>query len=168
MKVQEKRKNMTKIKLISISTAFLVVIVFIIGQCSKQHELQNDRNAELVEYRFDREPLIKNFPDMPMFQDCYWKTNTIGRTDFGPTNFWLMGFIVCANQDIKNDLLKQYAWEACNINFPPGINPEITGFQKFNWYSNKDFAMDIIPPSYLGNVYFDSINGVVYVDVENN
>ena len=109
-------KSVKAKKLLLISAIICVIIVFIAIQWRKQHNLEIDRNAELVEYRLDSQPIKNNFPNLPAFEKCFWKSNTIGRTDFGPTNFWLKGFFIL-NQESQEMISKQYEMKLSNIEF---------------------------------------------------
>ena len=110
------------------------------------------QDASRIEYRTDREPIDDRLPDLPQFSKCFWKADTIGRTDFGPTNYWMSGFIVL-EQEAVEELLRTYVWGAGTPEFLKGIDPEITDKNGFEWKKSNDFASDIFRNRFAGNRY---------------
>lgn len=79
------------------------------------------------------QPLIKRFPKFGQFDKCYWKAHTIGRTDFGPTSYWMKGFAVLS-QDSFERLKKEYKWEEIDKSWQPDLGTDILNLSNFNWY----------------------------------
>ncbi len=74
------------------------------------HKSSNDRDISSVPYRTDKQPIMNRFPKFGEFDKCYWKAHTIGRTDFGPTSYWMKGFAVLSQNDFER-IKKEYTWE---------------------------------------------------------
>ena len=143
----------------------VVVVVVILGVQSIGNS--DEQNLSEIEYRNDVQPILDRFPAIPKFQFCYWKASTIGRTDFGPTNYWMKGLVVLEKSAFTK-LLDEYSWESVNIEFPKGMDPKNTNFNEFNWCYNKDFESQVMTTSFVGNFYFDTNNGILYFSVENS
>jgi hypothetical protein len=148
---------------------FVVAIIFIIQITSFAVAVfkRDIIDIEDMEYRTERASIEKRFPDIPNFIKCYWKADAYGKTNFGPTSYWMKGFIIL-EEDALSKLLSDYEWSAESIDFPRGINPDITGKTDFNWHINRDFQSLILRQRFGGNIYLDIKNGVLYFDVENN
>jgi len=147
--------------LIIIAVALLVVFII------RHNSSLDQRDASEIEYRTDMQPITDRFPSLPAFKSCHWKANTIGRTDFGPTNYWMNGFIVLENESFLK-LLSDYIWKPVSVKFPRGIEPEITTLREFNWCYNEEFETLFKSQSFIGDVYLDTLNGVLYFSVENH
>jgi hypothetical protein len=124
------------------------------------------KDEEDVEYRTDILPIQKRFPELPEFTTCYWKADTIGNIDFGPTSYWMRGFI-CLEEKEFQQVLADYIWKEENIAFPAGIDPSITGKSNFRWHSNDEFQSLILQQDFVGTVLLDINNGILYFSVEN-
>lgn len=131
------------------------------------NNLTNESDVSKMEYRTDEQPIIDRFPSLPTFQDCYWKANATGRTDIGPTNYWMKGFIIL-NKTSYEQILNEYTWESVSLEFSKGIDPTITNYEDFNWCYNKDFESRVKTTSFVGNFYLDTKNGILFFSVENS
>jgi hypothetical protein len=127
----------------------------------------SERDTSNIEYRTDAQPLLDRFPSLPAFQKCYWKADTIGRTDFGPTNYWMEGFIVL-DKTSSAQLINGYPWESVDLKFTKGIDPVVTGCKEFNWCYNREFETEVMTMNYVGYFFFDKQNGILYFTFENN
>lgn len=143
----------------------VIVVAVIVGV--KYIGNSGEQNLTNMEYRNDEQPIQDRFPTIPEFQTCYWKASTTGRTDFGPTNYWMKGFVILEKLAFIK-MLDEYSWESADIKFPKGMNPKITNFNEFNWCYNKDFESQVKTASFVGNFYFDTNNGILYFTVENS
>lgn len=144
-----------------------VMFIALIAIIASQTIFQNSEDATDMEYRTDMKPIKDRFPDIPDFSECHWKAHTIGKTSFGPTNYWMRGFLCLSEKDFQK-ILTDYEWSADSVVFPNDVNPSITGEGDFNWHSSKDFQSMILRQSYVGSIYLDITNGILYFDVENN
>lgn len=156
-----KKKIAFKLILIGIIVIILAIILIVKITDNYNQSLTN------IPYRRDEQPIRERFPNIPEIQSCYWKANAIGRTDFGPTNYWMKGFIVLEESEWLK-LLDEYSWENIDLYFPKGIDPRITNFNKFNWAYNKDFELRVKTTSFVGGIYLDTKNGILYFSVENS
>ncbi len=145
----------------------VIVIIVAVVLVVKSVANSGEQNLTNMEYRNDEQPILDRFPAIPEIQRCYWKASTTGRTDFGPTNYWMKGFIVLEKSAFTK-LLDEYSWESVNIEFPKGMDPKNTNFNEFNWCCNKDFESQVRTTSFVGNFYFDTNNGILYFAVENS
>ncbi|MCD8090590.1 MAG: hypothetical protein LUD81_08240 [Clostridiales bacterium] len=127
--------------------------------------IHSDITPAAVEYRTDTEPLVKRFGSEIPIETCCWKGGAIGRVNFGPTSVWLKGFIF-ADEDYIDYIFEESDLMPAEISFEKGIDPEITGFESFEWYTDGELSDEITGNDYWGNFYFDKINGVIYFDVE--
>jgi hypothetical protein len=151
--------EMRYVKIIVIALVFFVAFACWVSFNDKKDE----GNAE---YRTDIVPIKNRFPDLPEFTTCYWKANTIGRTDFGPTNYWMRGFL-CLDEKEFQQVLADYVWEEESIVFPAEIDPSITGRSNFSWHFNIEFQSLILRQKFVGVVLLDINNGILYFSVEN-
>lgn len=125
------------------------------------------KDSKDVAYRTERSPIENRFPEIPDFIECYWKADTIGKTNFGPTSYWMRGFVLLDDNALQK-ILSSYVWSAKSIAFPEGITPDITGKTDFDWHINTEFQRSVLQQRFVGCVYLDIINGILYFDVENN
>jgi hypothetical protein len=120
-----------------------------------------------MEYRKDCESIAKRFPSLENVAECYWKADIIGNSSFGPTSYWMKGFIVLHKEETDR-INTQYEWISTSLEFGSGINPGITGFSDFDWKHSKRFSEDTTGTSYVGEFYYDTNNNILYFDIESN
>lgn len=142
------------------------MIILIGGIIVKQTFFNTDESVEQMEYRTDSQPIRDRLPLLPEFTECYWKAETIGSSNFGPSNYWMKGFVVLENAELRQ-LLANYDREPSAVEFPRGIDPSVTGRTGFEWHSNTAFTEKLIYPKFVGTIYLDIENGVLYFDLEN-
>jgi len=152
---------MNTLKVICCFLFVVITLALVACRLSKESEI------EKMDYREDVEQLTNRFSTLDGIESCFWKADTIGKTNFGPTNYWMKGFL-CLDENNFQKILTEYEWIADDIVFPNGIDPDITGKDDFSWHINKDFQSMILRQSFVGSIYFDITNGIVYFDVENN
>ena len=142
-------------------------VLFIIGvllffSCSPEK-----LGVEEMEYRKDSEAIIERFPNLGNIVECYWKADNIGKTNFGPSSYWMKGFIVL-DKDEVDKIDSQYEWTSISLEFVSGVDPNITGFSDFEWKHSQEFSDDTRRTSFVGEFYYDIINGILYFDLESN
>ena len=84
-------------------------------------------------YRTDTDPLKSRFPALGEIERAYWKTYIFGRglySCIGPTSYRLTGFV---STDVADKLMYKQYTEVKKVDFPDGIEPEVTGFTDFEW-----------------------------------
>ena len=146
----------------------IIVVILAFSFFMYHHSSYSGVDASSIEYRTDAQPIIDRFPSLPAFQSCYWKADTIGRTEsIGPTNYWMEGFIVL-EKDSYTQLLNAYSWKPVSMKFPPGIDPAATGFEAFSWCYNKEFDAKVRTAAFVGDFCFDTTHGILYFSLENN
>ena len=74
----------------------IIIVVIIVAVILGVKSIGNssEQNLTSMEYRNDEQPILDRFPAIPEFQTCFWKASTTGRTNFGPTNYWMKGFVI--------------------------------------------------------------------------
>ncbi|NLF27327.1 MAG: hypothetical protein GX592_05460 [Clostridiales bacterium] len=148
---------------IVIAIAIALGILGISAGCVPLDDAKDEGN---IEYRTDILPIRNRFPDLPEFTTCYWKADMIGHIYFGPTSYWMRGF-VCLDEKEFQQVLADYVWKEESIVFPTGIDPSITGKSNFRWHSNAEFESLILQQNFVGIVLLDVNNGILYFSVEN-
>jgi hypothetical protein len=98
--------------------------------------------------------------------ECYWKADIIGRNSIGPSNYFITGFVVLDDKTFE-EVTNGYAFVNEVPTFPAGMNPSVTSRTHFAWGANEEFTHELLGASFIGTVYFDSINGMVFFDVQN-
>ena len=128
-------------------------------------ESQSPSDLPKIEYRTDTEPLIKRFGENLDIGQCYWKVGVFGGFAVGPTSYWMKGFMMI-DEDNAQCLLEKYKFENVDLNFEEGIQPEVTGCSEFEWMYNEQFSNEILGVNYMGEVYLDCTNSILYFDAE--
>jgi hypothetical protein len=115
--------------------------------------------------RNDIESITSRFPSIQNIKEVFWEGGTIGKHGIGPTSYYIKGCIILESYEADN-LKNKYTFEIIdNPKFK--FDPEITGFSEFDWRESYSFANDILRNKFVGNVYFDFINGIIYFNAEN-
>jgi hypothetical protein len=125
----------------------------------------NKINLANVVYRTDIEPLKNHFPDIDGIMAAFWKSGTFGSTCIGPSDTWLKGFMLL--NDTTLDVIQSGCddWSEVGITFEEGIEPDVTSFNNFRWYSSKNFSKRMNKSVFMGDYYLDKRNGVLYFDL---
>jgi hypothetical protein len=141
---------------------FTLLIFYFVKNVLRETYSKDDLNN--VDYETNVELMINHFPGIENITAAYWKVGRYGRSVIGPSDIWLKGFIVLEDIDY-NKIESTYEWHEIQIVFEDGINPEITGFNDFNWYSSDDFSRRMNRNVYMGDFYLDKINKVLYFNL---
>ena len=143
----------------------LIIILFSVCGCDKTNH--TDQSFNEIEYRTDLEPIVNRFPILKDIKQTYWKTMVIGNSKFGPTNYLIVGFVVLSDVR-KNEFENKYHFnESVELILPEGIDYNITSFSKFEWYACEDFSKDVLNNNFVGSVFYDTLNGIVFFNVQN-
>lgn len=122
-------------------------------------------NYETIEYETTIDSINENFVVLsPEVTDAYWKYYRWGDGFIGPTSQKLCGFFIISDKKIK-EIEANFTFEESDIDFPKGIDPKITGFNEFNWGYSSDFNVWIADIEWMGDVYYDMNNKIIYVNV---
>jgi hypothetical protein len=114
-------------------------------------------------YREDVQPIIDRFSELREISECYWKADVVGDLDFGPADYWIKAFVILETET-KSQFLEEYEWAEATVEFDEIVSPSITGFSDFYWTYNEEFSEKIIGKSFMGRAFFDTTNGVVYIE----
>ena len=140
------------------------------GGCSntKNPVIENGNDVDLIgiEYRTDKTFLVDVYQRFENIEKAYWKSESIGRSNFGPTSYFIKGFVVLTEEEIK-DIRNTYEFKETVIEFQSGIEPTVTGLSEFVWGSNEEFTKEIQSARYISEIYFDMNHGLIYFNVEN-
>lgn len=170
---------MRKSKIAIIGVIFVVVIFITIvvfmnfntteadNSTGKEQSAMGTRsNMSNLDYRTDIEPISSRLTMVNGISKVYWKSDTIGSGNFGPTSYFFTGFMLLESEVIE-ELTGQYDWEEAKVSFPKGLNPNITEYKEFEWCYNHEFEQSMLENEYMGQVYFDLSNGIIYFYCEN-
>lgn len=149
-------------KMIFVTFAVIALILLLKFFCAEQ---RNFFDLTEIEYRTDIEPLIKRFGENLDIEQCYWKADVFGGFGIGPTSYWMKGYMRI-DEDNAQMLLKKYKFEEVDLTFEEGISATVTGYKDFKWMYNEQFSNEILGVSFIGCLYLDHINNLVYFDVE--
>lgn len=122
-------------------------------------------NFESFEYCYDIKPLNEGFKALnnSIISAC-WKEYRWGDGILGPSSYMMSGFMEISSEEAKQ-IENQFVFESRDIDFADGIHPEDTGFSDFNWGYSTDFKKFIIAGTWIGDVYYDTTNKLIYVYV---
>lgn len=145
----------------TIIIVLIVILSFNFGGCFRD----NSVDFESIDYRYDIEPLSSKFSFFNSIEDACWKTSIIGSTRFGPSSYTIRAFIIISS-DEYTEIVDSYDFEPTELEFENGIDPKVTGSGSFRWKENSDFTQDVLGNGYIGKVYLDTNNGIVYISAE--
>lgn len=123
-------------------------------------------NTDNSEFRSDLEPIVERFGNSVEINSCFWKAAPITSNRIGPSSYWIKGFIVLTKADFDR-IVNDYSMKKTQITFDDNINPNITGYNNFNWYYSDKLAHELKGGNFIGDVYLDITNGIVFFDLEN-
>lgn len=155
-------KKYIQLSIIVLSIAFILTLC----GCNREPETPIRADLNSLAWRYDVEPITNRFPILVTPVNVFWKADVIGSADFGPTSYFLTGFVVLSAAE-KENFLNKYKFEQTDLSFKSGIEPDITGFKSFSWGKSPELYKDIVGNGFVGDVFFDSVNGVLFIDVEN-
>lgn len=139
----------------------LLVAALMLCSCS-----QSTSYSE-IEYRTDPEPVIARFPYFSDVEQVYWKASVLGGACFGPTPYSMTGFIIPRDADVQRIIDTFTLEDPTALQQPDGIDPTVTGCTAFEWHECPELSRALLRNEFVGTVYFDRLNGVVYFDVQN-
>lgn len=115
-----------------------------------------------IEYR-NTESVFEEFPFISDAESVIWKSGVIGSAAPGPNSFEYKVFAVIP-KDLRSDFESRCSSDSCEVEFDDGIDPADTGFSDFNWRKSSALESELYAAGYAGSVYYDSVNGIVYID----
>ncbi len=147
-------------KRLSLKLSAILLIVCLFGCTAVKRP-----NYEELDYRYDIEPIAASFPIFQDIEAVYWKAGRIGSSAPGPNSTAYKAFVIISD-DEYSILINEYILETYCPDFDQGIDPTITGYTTFEWAKNDELSRKLLSFKYVGNIYFDQINGIVYIDAE--
>ncbi len=120
-----------------------------------------------MEYRTDVQPLVDRFGDKISVDACWWKADIIGKTNLGPSSYWMKGFALLDKQSIES-IQSKYHLLSTSLEFEQGMNPCVTEFEEFEWRYSEELSREIAGTGFIGEIYVDTKNGIIYFDLESN
>jgi hypothetical protein len=147
----------------------IVITLFSFSSCgSKKDGNSSVSRVDLatIEYRNDIDPITSRFTKLQDINYVYWKAGFIGRADFGPTSYFIKGFLVLSDSE-TNRIIHEYKFEPLETTFESGIDPAVTGYSNFSWGSSSEYSKTVLENKFIGEILFDQTNGIIYIDVEN-
>lgn len=148
-----------------IESIFLILIsILLITSCANKKQ---EVDFENLQYEKNIESVSNIFKDLNSIDKVYFKSTQVGATSgIGPSTFKNAGFI-CISEDEMNSLRSKFSFEDAEPSFPSGISADITGKDRFHWQSNNDFSRELLKGNYIGDVYIDIQNNIIFFDIEN-
>ena len=141
----------------------MLVILLILSGCTAKTD---NSSFDGMDYRTDIEPVEQRFAIAGETESVYWKARMIGESDFGPSSYQMVVFVNVSDFD---EIASEYEFTPAENDplFPDGTDPTVTGFSQFDWRQCKIWSDEILAGKYVGEVYFDLINGLIYINAEN-
>lgn len=144
-----------------LSTAVLAIIIGIfLCSCGNKN---NGINSDPL--RTDAAPITSRFSEFSTARAFFWKGGILGDARVpGPSTYYIKGFVVLTDED-KKSINEKYDFVKTEVQFEKSMEPNVTGFSEFEWTENEEFTESILGLTFGGAVYFDAVNGIVYLDV---
>ncbi len=161
----------------------IFVIVILISLLYNVNKPYNKEIIEESEYKYDVEPVNARFINIDEIIGAYWKSGTINKCrifNLGPTFIWWRGYILISDKEGKM-ILEKYDWievaDFDNTGNPiygikgehgENVSFDITGLNSSKWLYSTKFNIDNLPERFIGTIYFDEKNNIIYFDLESN
>jgi hypothetical protein len=158
-------RGIKQIAMTMVSALVCVGLLLSVASCASQND-GSAQHLDSLPVRTDSEPLISRFPLLYDSGECYWKADTLGRGSIGSSNYFMVGFVT-VSESVRVDIISRYLFKELPSNSDFRIAPQITGRAAFDWGVNEDFEKEFLGNGFMGTVYFDSIGGIVYFDIQN-
>ncbi len=141
----------------------ILIAILMMTSCTNKKQ---EADFENLQYEENIESVSNIFKDLNSIDKVYFKSMQVGSTSrIGPSTYKTAGFI-CISEDEMNSLRSKFSFEDAEPSFPSGISTDITGKDSFHWQSNDEFSKDLLKGNYIGDIYIDIQNSVVFFDIE--
>ncbi len=141
----------------------LFAFIFCMSGCS----MNTQSKLEDLEYSENIESITHYFTELQTVEHVYFKSESVGSNGrIGPSSFSIVGFIVIS-EDEKNSICESFDFVADEPDFPDGISSDITERSEFSWHSSYNFSRKLLRGNFVGKVYLDFLNSIIYIDVVN-
>ena len=141
----------------------LIICVFLVTSC-KNEEVNNFTQ---IDYSNNIEAMEYYFPELGSINNGYFKSislNGESRT-IGPSTFCVAGFL-CISKEAVNVFLDGYEFIKKDPSFPLGVSPEVTEYVDFSWYTSNEFSKYLLKGNFVGDVYIDIMNCLIYINIQ--
>ena len=143
-------------------TIISIVIIALVG-CKQNFET----HLTEVEYSGNIESISHYFHELKTIERVYFKSLQKGSSGLvGPSTFSIAGFVFIS-EDEKNTLIDTYEFVEAMPEFPEGISTDITQLTDFRWATSKEFTRFVLKGNFIGDIFLDTNNGIIYLNVEN-
>ncbi len=162
---------MTKFaKIFIIILIIALIITKLIFSINKIDILMNENqvSSENMEVYTDCNVIKKNFPQIEGIEECYWRILNKGNIRIpGPSIQYLRAFIYIAEENAEK-INNSYSFDYSKKydDFDKELLPENKS-KELNLYFSEDLSKYILGTSWMGNVYFDYENKVIYLTANN-
>lgn len=153
---------MRKITLIII---FVSIGIIALTSLYFYHEFNNVPKIDSNKIRTEKEPIIKRFVQLNDVKNSYWKGGIYGKSNFGPSSYWMKGFIELNKED-STRFIDQYNWKDVPSSWSPSFIVEQINLSNSKWVSSKEFDRFFIPAGFVGSIYFEKKIGIIYFEIE--
>ncbi|AIQ14552.1 hypothetical protein [Paenibacillus durus] len=150
---------MDKKRIFSIILVLLSIIIIIL--VVKVNVLNSESNNQ---YKTEIQPVVDRFPRLEIVEKVYWKAEVIGDHGFGPSSYWMKGY-VHLNNEVMERFRSSYTWKDVS-NFKPYFNLDFDQEHEPSWTFSEEFNNYIKSSSFIGKFYLDVNNGLFYFEVE--
>lgn len=150
-----------KYRLFAIIT--LSICLFVITACNNNVATNNESS----EYSENVESIEHYFNELHTINKVYFKSTSLNDDSRvpGPSTFTITGFI-CISAEEVNTFLEQFDLAVTEVEFPNDVSPDVTGYDTFKWHTSYEFTRYLLKGNFVGSVYIDTENCVIYVDVQ--
>ena len=119
-----------------------------------------------TEIKHDISIITNRFPVLSnKIESCYIKADTLGNINIGPSSYWIVSFVVL-NEDGKKMICDKYNFENISPQFSKLLLPNVTEKNDFEWKYSEDLQNDLLGSDFIGKVYYDLKNSILYFDIE--
>ena len=145
--------------LVVVLTALITLNIYLNYEVIKDDisDVELKTSVGAVSSRF---PMLENH-----IEKTYWKGDVLSKKGIGPSVYWMKGFIE-VDEMYTEQLRNSYEWIEAEIHFKKGFDQDVLEYDEYNWCTSREFSKAILI-GFIGGFYFDTINGVIYFDVEN-
>lgn len=123
--------------------------------------------VDKAEMQTSAEGLSDLFPTLVDARKCYWKTGINGEDNSeaqGSNDFWYIGYIYPDQSDIDY-YLENFTWNHIESDIKPRFLLPDSNEITHHWIYSKAFSDYIKSQYYLGKVYLDTENKLLYFDI---
>jgi len=137
-----------------ITLALMTFAVLLLSACSKTSKLS-------IHYSNDKETITEQFPNLPPVVSCNWASGKLSSGRIGPTNYFIECVLVLDQEEMKK-LDADYSWDDCSAPQVKYVDFSGAGDPESKWRYNAAFSYSAMAPFYVGEVYYDCKNGILY------